>query len=196
MSEEEKSMTGQLIEISIQGRGGQGAVIASKILASSFFMEGKWVQSFPSFGGERRGAPVKAFVRVSDHQILRRSMIYEPDHLLILDASLFEEIDVASGLKPGGWMVINTDKPPSSYRGFTGFNVATVNGSQIAVGLGLGSRVSPVLNTTMLGAFSRATGLIGIDSVAKGICEAILQNTQANVEAAKKAFEEVRMNEQ
>ena len=183
-----------MIEISIQGRGGQGVVIASRILASAFFIEGKWVQSFPAFGGERRGAPVKAFLRVDDQRILRRSMIYEPDHLLILDASLFEEIDVSSGLKAGGWIVINTDKSSSSYQGLTRFRVATVNGSQIAVDLGLGSRVSPVLNTTMLGAFSKATGLIQIDSVIKGIREAIFQNTQANVEAAMRAVQEVRVD--
>ena len=184
-----------MIEICIQGRGGQGAVIASKILASAFFMEGKWVQSFPAFGGERRGAPVKAFVRVDDHQILRRSMIYAPDHLLILDPSLFEEIDVSSGLKPGGWIVMNTDNPAPFLENLQLFHVATVDGSQIAVDLGLGSRVSPVLNTTMLGAFSRATGLIQIESVLQGIREAISQNAQANVEAAIRAFQEVKVDQ-
>lgn len=182
-----------MFEISIQGRGGQGAVIASKILASAFFTEGKWVQSFPSFGGERRGAPVKAFLRVDDHRILRHSMIYEPDHILVLDASLFEETDVALGLKEGGWMVVNTDKSPAFFQDSKRFHVATVNGSQIAVDLGLGSRVAPVLNTTMLGAFSRATNLVGIDSITRGIREAISLHTEMNVEAAARAFEEVKV---
>ncbi len=183
-----------MIEISIQGRGGQGVVIASKILASAFFTEGRWIQAFPSFGGERRGAPVKAFLRVDDHRILRRSMIYEPDHILVLDASLFEEIDVTQGLKEKGWIVINTDKHPSFYRYPPRFRIATVNGSQIAVDLGLGSPVSPVLNTAMLGAFSKATGLVRIDSVIKGIRDAIYQNTEANVQAAMKTFEEVKLS--
>jgi 2-oxoacid:acceptor oxidoreductase gamma subunit (pyruvate/2-ketoisovalerate family) len=184
-----------MIEICIQGRGGQGAVIASKILASAFFAEGKWVQSFPAFGGERRGAPVKAFVRIDDRQILRRSMIYKPDHLLILDPSLFEEIDVSSGLKAGGWVVVNTNDPSPFLDRLRAFRVAAVDGSRIAVDLGLGSRVSPVLNTTMLGAFSRATGLVRIDSVIQGIREAISQNTQANVEAAMRAFGELKVDQ-
>jgi 2-oxoisovalerate/pyruvate ferredoxin oxidoreductase gamma subunit len=183
-----------VIEISIEGRGGQGAVIASKILASAFFIEGKWVQSFPSFGGERRGAPVKAFLRVDDQRILRHSMIYEPDHILVLDASLFEETDVSPGLKEGGWIVINTDQSPGFFQSLKRFRVATVNGSQIAVDLGLGSRVAPVLNTTMLGAFSRATNLVRIDSVTRGIREAISPHAEKNVEAAMKAFQEVKVN--
>lgn len=183
-----------MIEISIQGRGGQGVVIASKILASAFFIEGKWVQSFPSFGGERRGAPVKAFVRVDDNRILRRSLVYEPDHILILDASLFEEIDVSAGLKPGGWIVINSSKPPSFFRSLTQYHVATVDGSQIALNFGLGSSVAPIVNTAMLGAFSRATRLVKIDSIIKGIREGVFQNMEANVESAMKTYQEVEAN--
>ena len=101
-----------MIEIRIHGRGGQGAVIASEVLASAFFKEGKFVQAFPAFGAERRGAPVAAFARVDDQPIRIRHFIYEPDHIIILDPTLIESTQVDSGLKEGGWIIINTDRPP------------------------------------------------------------------------------------
>jgi len=91
-----------MIEIRIHGRGGQGAVIASEVLASAFFKEGKFVQAFPAFGAERRGAPVAAFARVDDQPIRIRHFIYEPDHIIILDPTLIESTQVDSGLKEGG----------------------------------------------------------------------------------------------
>ncbi|MFH1757891.1 MAG: 2-oxoacid:acceptor oxidoreductase family protein, partial [Pseudomonadota bacterium] len=98
-----------MIEIRIHGRGGQGAVIASEVLASAFFKEGKFVQAFPAFGVERRGAPVTAFTRVDDQPIRIRNFIYEPDHIIILDPTLIESTQVDSGLKENGWIIINTD---------------------------------------------------------------------------------------
>jgi 2-oxoisovalerate/pyruvate ferredoxin oxidoreductase gamma subunit len=95
-----------MIEIRMHGRGGQGAVIACKILANALFREGKFAQSFPAFGVERRGAPVMAFTRIDDKPIHLRTQIYEPDHLIILDASLLQTIDVTVGLKPGGKILI------------------------------------------------------------------------------------------
>ena len=105
-----------MIEIRIHGRGGQGAVIASEVLASAFFKEGKFVQAFPAFGVERRGAPVMAFTRVDDQPIRIRHFIYEPDHIIILDPTLIESTQVDSGLKENGWIVINTDRPPRAFR--------------------------------------------------------------------------------
>ena len=101
-----------MIEIRFHGRGGQGAVIASKILASALFKEGKHAQAFPAFGGERRGAPVMAFTRFDKKNITRRSMVYEPDHVVILDESILGVADVTSGLKEGGWILINTPDLP------------------------------------------------------------------------------------
>ena len=89
-------------EIRFHGRGGQGAVIASKILAEAFFREGKYVQSFPAFGAERRGAPVAAFTRVDENPIRIRTQIYAPDTVVVLDPSLLESADITSGLKPKG----------------------------------------------------------------------------------------------
>jgi len=91
-----------MIEIRIHGRGGQGAVVASRILASAFHREGKYVQAFPQFGMERRGAPVAAFTRIDDKPIWLHCEIYEPDHLIILDPTLVGQIDITTGLKPEG----------------------------------------------------------------------------------------------
>ena len=120
-------------ELRIHGRGGQGAVVASKVLAAALFREGKSVQSFPAFGVERRGAPVTAFLRVSEGPILLRCEITEPDDCVILDPTLMKAIDVTQGLKPGGSILINTDRPPEAYADLaTRFRVALVDASAIA----------------------------------------------------------------
>ena len=97
-----------MIEIRIHGRGGQGAVVASQIIAEAAFREGMHVQAFPSFGSERRGAPVAAFVRLDREPVLIRTEIYEPDGLIVLDQSLITQklVDVTQGVKEGAWVLI------------------------------------------------------------------------------------------
>jgi 2-oxoacid:acceptor oxidoreductase gamma subunit (pyruvate/2-ketoisovalerate family) len=104
-----------MIEVRFHGRGGQGAVVASKVLAIAFFHEGSQVQSFPSFGVERRGAPILAFLRVDQQPVQLRTNIYNPDHIVVLDPTLVEVIDVTSGLRPGGWIILNTYRPPQEF---------------------------------------------------------------------------------
>ncbi len=111
-----------MIEVRFHGRGGQGAQVASKILAVSFFHEGFFVQSFPAFGVERRGAPVMAFLRVDQQPVLLRVNIYEPDHIVVLDPTLIGAVDVTSGLKPKGWILINSGQPPEAFRSSEGFS--------------------------------------------------------------------------
>jgi 2-oxoacid:acceptor oxidoreductase gamma subunit (pyruvate/2-ketoisovalerate family) len=179
-----------MIEIRFHGRGGQGAVIASKILASALFKEGKHAQAFPAFGGERRGAPVMAFTRFDNKTITRRSMVYEPDHVVVLDESILEVVDVTAGLKDGGWILINTSKPASAFANFTRFRVATVDANRIAQENGLGSTTAPVVNTVIMGAFSKITGLVGLKTVLEGIPEYVPAKTEANIAAAKAAFDQ------
>ena len=97
-----------MIEVKFRGRGGQGAVIASEILGKSFFLEGKYPQAFPFFGGERRGAPVFGFLRVDDKPILLKCQIKHPDHEAIFDMTLADEREILGELKPGGVILINT----------------------------------------------------------------------------------------
>lgn len=181
-----------MIEIRFHGRGGQGAVVASNILAAAFFREGKCVQSFPSFGGERRGAPVMAFVRVDDKEIGIRSNIYCPDHVVVLDAALITITDITAGLKQSGWVVVNSPKPPGKYSFSRLFPTATINASAIAVRHHLGSPTSPIVNTAILGAFSRATGLVQIDSVIEAIKEYVPTDPEANVSATIDAYKHIK----
>jgi 2-oxoacid:acceptor oxidoreductase gamma subunit (pyruvate/2-ketoisovalerate family) len=175
-------------ELRIHGRGGQGAVVASKILAAALFREGKSVQSFPAFGVERRGAPVTAFLRVSDGPILLRCEITEPDDVIILDPTLIKAVDVTQGLKPGGSILINTDRPPAGYADLAGrFRVALVDASAIARGQGLGSKTQPIVNTAILGAFATDSALVSLESVCESIREAVRIKTEKNVDAAREA---------
>src|SRR3970282_1240479 len=105
----------------------QGAVIASKILAAAAFKEGKHVQAFPAFGVERRGAPVAAFARLAEQPILLRCQIYEPDHVIVLDATRFQAGGVAAGRRPGGWVLINSARPPAAFALGPRFRPATVD---------------------------------------------------------------------
>ncbi len=177
-----------MIEVRFHGRGGQGAVVASKLLASALFKEGKSVQSFPSFGVERRGAPVMAFLRIDDQPIKLRSNVYNPDHIIVLDPTLIEAVDLTSGLKPKGWIILNSDHHPKAFTAFASFRVATVDATKIALENHLGSRTHPIVNTAILGAFSRVTGLVGIEAIAESIREAVPAKAEANAQAALEAY--------
>ena len=181
-----------MIEIRFHGRGGQGAVVASKVLAVAFFHENLYVQSFPAFGVERRGAPVMAFLRVDRQPINLRVNIYQPDHIVVLDPTLIGAIDVTSGLKENGWILINSHQPPEVFSDLKGFRTATVDATSIAIQNGLGSRTNPIVSTAILGAFSKVTGLVGIDSVALSIREEVPGKRDENVKAAREAFNEVK----
>jgi pyruvate ferredoxin oxidoreductase gamma subunit/2-oxoisovalerate ferredoxin oxidoreductase gamma subunit len=178
-----------MIEIRFHGRGGKGAVIASKILASALFKEGQYAQAFPAFGAERRGAPVMAFTRFDQKAITRRCMVYEPNHVVVLDEPILDLVDVTAGLKEGGWILINTPKPPSDFLRYKKYHVATVDANRIATENGLGTATAPVVNTVILGAFSKATGLVGLKAVLEGIKEYVPSKPEANAAAAQVAFE-------
>jgi len=182
-----------MLEIRIHGRGGQGAVIASKVLASALFMEGKWVQSFPAFGVERRGAPVTAFLRADDEPILLRCQIYHPDHLMILDPTLIEAVNVTDGLKEDGLILINTEKSPAHFMGLGPFRIATVDASNIAVRHHLGTAEHPIVNTAILGAYAKASGIVSLDAVVKAIEESVPLGAEDNMAAAREAFELVTL---
>lgn len=181
-----------MIEIRFHGRGGQGAVIASNMLAEAAFSEGRHVQSFPHFGVERRGAPVAAFARISDAYIRRRHRIHNPDCVVVLDPTLIDTVDVISGLKERGLILINSDKPPGNFNFKNRFRVATVNASEIARQNGLGGKAAPIVNTAMLGALSRFTKFIKIESIFGAIKESAPLKKEENLNAAKEAYEKVR----
>ncbi len=181
-----------MIEIRFHGRGGQGAVVASEILASALFSEGKYVQTFPQFGVERRGAPVAAFLRIDDKPVNLRCRVYKPDHIIVLDPILIESVNVTDGLKKGGWIVINTSKSPKDFSNFNEFKVATVDASDIAIRYGLGHRTSPIVNTAILGAFARVVGIVKLESILEAMNEHVPIKLEKNKKAAMEAYQEVR----
>ncbi|OGL45559.1 MAG: pyruvate ferredoxin oxidoreductase [Candidatus Schekmanbacteria bacterium RBG_16_38_11] len=178
-----------MIEIRFHGRGGQGAVIASKILSLALFNEGKYVQSFPIFGIERRGAPVAAFIRIDDEPIRLRTCVYNPEYVVVLHSTLIESVNVSAGLKKGGIILINTHKGPETYPGLSSFKVATVDASSIAYSHGLGSPSSPIVNTAILGAFLKITEIVSFNSLENAIREEIPINSEKNISAARDAYE-------
>jgi 2-oxoisovalerate ferredoxin oxidoreductase gamma subunit len=183
----------QMIELRIHGRGGQGAVVASKVLAEAAFLRGHYVQSYPDYGVERRGAPVAAFARIAEpgDDFFVRQDIREPSHLLVLDASLLASAPVLSGLKVGGWVVVNTAEAPAALGVPDDYRVATVDAAEIAVRHGLGSRAQPVVNTAILGAFVRATEVVPLDALLEAIDREVPIKAAENRAAATEAFESV-----
>jgi len=178
-----------MIEIRIHGRGGQGAVVASEILAKAVFYEGRYVQSFPAFGVERRGAPVMAFTRIDEKPIRLRTQIYEPDHIMVLDPTLLEVVDVTAGLKENGWILINSVDPPKAFSFPDRYRVATVDANSIAFKHRLGPRNEPIVNTAILGAFSRITGIVQLESVIEAVRTSVPIKPDDNVAAVKEAYE-------
>lgn len=180
-----------LKEIRIHGRGGQGAVTAAQILAHAAFLEGRSVQAIPYFGAERRGAPVRAFARISDEPILVHSQVYHPDYVIVMAANLMKVVDITEGIRKNGFVLINSPKEPQKV-GLDGCRVATVDATGIAIDLGLLVAGSPVVNTAILGAFAKATGEIGLDNTLKSIRNVWHGAAgEKNVEAATLAYERV-----
>jgi len=179
-------------EITIYGRGGQGAVVASRLLAIAAFKEGKYVQSFPFFGVERRGAPVTAYTRISNMAIRKRIPISDPDYVIILDPTLIENIDITKGLKGGGGIIINTTSTENSFKFGKKFNTCVFDAAKIATKHKLGSLSAPIVNTVMLGAFSKFTKEIKISSLLEAIGEGVAVKRDENIEAAKEAYENAK----
>lgn len=181
-----------MIEVRFHGRGGQGAVVASNLLANAAAIEGNDVQSFPYFGVERRGAPVSAFTKIDNKPIRNKAQIYEPDYVVILDSSLIKAVNVSEGIKENGIIIVNT--PLSLEKLNPTWNVnkvrtVTVDATGIAIEYGLGSINQPIVNTSILGAFSRITGLVKIESIVEAIYNMVPRRKEDNVKAARNAYE-------
>ena len=154
-------------EIKIFGRGGQGAVTAAQILATAAFLEGRWAQTFPQFGAERRGAPVVAFVRIDDERITIRSKVYEPDVVIVMDPNLFKMVEPLDGLKPGGIVILNSPDTTFQIPADTADrpdNVYTIDASAIAHEV-YGRTAIPITNVIFLGAYCAAVTDVSLDSV-------------------------------
>jgi len=183
----------ELLEIRWHGRGGLGAVTSAELVARAAISEGKYAQSFPSFGPERRGAPVVAFLRISDEFIRSRTPIDEPDVVVVLDPGLLRAVDVASGLKDNGKIIINSRKSPAELKSEFGYKwpVAAVNATAIAretIGI-------PITNTAMIGALLKVAEVVRLGSVVEQLQERFGTRAKGNIEAMRRAYKETVIEE-
>jgi pyruvate ferredoxin oxidoreductase gamma subunit/2-oxoisovalerate ferredoxin oxidoreductase gamma subunit len=179
-----------VVEVRFHGRGGQGAVVASKTLAVACFYEGLSVQSFPQFGVERRGAPVMAFLRASKAKILIHSAIYSPTHVIVLEKSLLDYIDVTKGLKEGGKILINS-RDEKFKLDTNRFKIAYIDANTVAVRHHLGTKTAPIINTAILGAFARFSEIASIEATCRAIEHVIPVKIDENKKAAIDAYNEI-----
>ena len=179
-------------EIIFHGRGGQGAVVASELLADAAMRSGKYSQSFPTFTAERRGAPLMAFTRIDVKPIRVRSQIYEPDYVVVLDATISQSLDLTSGLKPDGVVVVNSSMAPKDLKesGIVARGtVFSIDASSIASKF-VGTSIP---NVVMLGAFSGATKEVELESLFDAVKNRFSKVlAEKNVQAMREAFDAVK----
>lgn len=189
---------GKLVEIRWHGRGGQGAKTASLLLADAAFNTGKFIQGFPEYGPERMGAPITAYNRISDERINIHSNVYEPDYVVVVDESLIQVIDVTSGLKETGAIIINTEKSPEEVKkylkGYKG-KVCTINARKISED-SLGKNFP---NTPMLGAVVKVSGIMEPQKFVEDMKESFAHKfktkpevIEGNMKAIERAMQEVQ----
>jgi 2-oxoacid:acceptor oxidoreductase gamma subunit (pyruvate/2-ketoisovalerate family) len=187
-----------LVEICFHGRGGQGAVTAANLLATAALKDGnKGVQAFPFFGAERRGAPVRAFARISEEEIHLRSEIYNPDIVIVLDESIMEIVDVLKGLKHDGKILINTRRKPNDFDFSKQFHVATVDATAIALKYEILVGGIPVVNTPILGAIPKILNRVTLQSiqqVIQGKWTGKKDLGERNVKATQDAYDQTEVN--
>jgi 2-oxoacid:acceptor oxidoreductase gamma subunit (pyruvate/2-ketoisovalerate family) len=184
-------MQKKCIEVRWHGRGGQGAVTAAMILAEAAFYEGyRGVTAAPFFGAERRGAPIIATNRLGREPIRTFSLVEYPDVVVVLDETLLHVVNVAAGIHQEGLVLINTSKPPEAIHFDAPVNLATTNASQWARDAGLLVSGTVLFNTTILGGFSRATGLVSLASIEKALRNHFNGSAaEKNVQGARLAYE-------
>ena len=186
---------GDIIEIRWHGRGGQGVVTASELLAEAALEEGKYFQAFPDYGPERMGAPIRAYTRIGVSPIRQHCQITEPDAVVVLDPSLVGVVDFTQGLKDRGVLVINTPRSPSELRGELGFDrgkVFAVDATRIA----LDAMGRNIPNTPMIGALIKALEVVSKEGIREEIKKRLearggKEMAQANIEAFERAYNEV-----
>jgi 2-oxoacid:acceptor oxidoreductase gamma subunit (pyruvate/2-ketoisovalerate family) len=184
-----------MIEVIWHGRGGQGVVIAAQILAEAAYLQGfKGVTSAPTFGPERRGAPLTASTRISDTVIRTFSQIEKADIAVVLDPSLFGAVNILASLKPNGWLIVNTTKKPEELDIQDGIHVATADAAAIALRFHLLKEGAPIVNTPMLGVFSKASKLVNLEHMEKGLKWKLSGTAIAtNIAALKSAYDEANI---
>jgi len=188
-----KTITKKILEIRWHGRGGQGAKTAAQLLAETALEEGKFIQSFPEYGPERAGAPIKAFTRISEEPINLHCGVVNPQIIVVIDPTLLDAVNVTEGLFDDGILLVNSEKSPKQIREKLKYNngkVFTIDATKIALdALGL-----PLPNIPMLGALVKAVGIVALENVEEKIKKKFLkkigeEKTKGNIEGVRKAYQ-------
>jgi 2-oxoacid:acceptor oxidoreductase gamma subunit (pyruvate/2-ketoisovalerate family)/2-oxoacid:acceptor oxidoreductase delta subunit (pyruvate/2-ketoisovalerate family) len=177
-----------VIEIRLHGRGGQGAVTASRIIATAAYEEGKFSQAIPMYGTERRGAPLTAYVRIDENRVRERELVHNPDISICFDPLISLQQAVANDVKSGGKVLLNAPFGPEKSELAGNIEIATVD----ATGISLETLGRPITNTAMCGAFAKATGIVTLESVEKAIKKYFPGRLgDMNIAAVRKSYEKV-----
>lgn len=188
-----QSTQDQIIQIRWHGRGGQGAITAAKVVAEAAFRSGYGgAVMAPTFGTERRGAPVTTSLKIAHSKIYDLSPISAPDIVVVLDYMILHEVDVTAGLKCGGWIILNSPLAVEEHL-FPGYRTAVANATRLGIEAGLNKGI---VNTGIIGAFGRASGLIGIDMLTEAItAEFAGRRPQENAMAARLVYDATVMRD-
>jgi len=183
----------EMLEVRWHGRGGMGSVTSAELFAAAAIDEGKYAQSFPSFGPERRGAPVTAYLRISDDFIRVRTDITKPDILVVVDPKLLDQINVTVGLKDNGKIIVNSPLSAKELKERYGFKwpVAAVDATRIA----RETIKLPIANTAMMGALNRVINAVKMESLEERLRERFGDRAAANIEAMRRAYNELDMED-
>ena len=182
-----------MVELRFHGRGGQGAVTSAELLAQTAIAEGKYAQAFPSFGPERRGAPVMAYSRIQDSPVRNRTAVQTPDIVIVLDPSILSIANTSDGMADDGVQIVNSNRPASELKEEFGLKgkIVTVNANRIA-----SEEIGRVItNTTMLGALLKATGIVDKDGLIEQVKVRFGRIAEGNIRALNRAFEETVIEE-
>lgn len=192
---QKSSLNSRPLEIRWHGRGGQGAITAAKIVAEAAFLKGyKGVTAAPSFGAERRGAPVSASTRISDQPILVVSQVENPDIVVVLDHTLLTYPEVISGLSKNGWLIVNSPLPPKDLGIKGDFNMATADATRICLELGIIVAGLVIVNTAILGAVVKATKIVDLPTLEKVLRDRFSKSTvEMNLAAVRKTYDVTRI---
>ena len=189
-------MAEKMTEIRWHARGGQGAKTAATLVAGVALEEGKYSQGFPDYGPEREGAPIRGYTRISEGPIRVHSAVYNPDIVVVLDATLLDSVDVTEGLKPGGTVLVNSPDKPAAIRERLGLKdgqvLYTVDASRIA----MEEIGRPIPNTPMMGALMKVMPILKLETILSDMEKKFRSKgeriVQGNFRAIRRAFEEVR----
>jgi 2-oxoacid:acceptor oxidoreductase gamma subunit (pyruvate/2-ketoisovalerate family) len=186
----------KVINVTWHGRGGQGAVTAAMILAEAAYMDGfEGVTAAPFFGVERRGAPITATTRLSRKRVRTLGQAARDDIAVVLDERLLQTVDVLTRVRPRGLLIVNSNRPPTDFCVEKDIVVATSDANSIAIDIGLVIAGTVLINTSLLGAFSRASGLVSMESLAEAIGENFKKKAaEVNIQGARLTYEATKID--